>query len=345
MCIIVNKNRGIELPKMETLENCFDYNSDGAGMMYNLDGNVYIEKGFMDFKEFYARLMELDEEIGLKERGLVMHFRITTSGGTNQGNCHPYPISRNVNDLKALRFTTDLGMAHNGIMSKYNPAPNSTLNDTQTFIKNYLTDVYESYKEFLTDERLLQAIEYEVGSKLSFLDSEGNITTVGKFQEFEGCWYSNDTYQDIYSSSYWNKWGWNTINKSSFSSAKELDVLNEYDLTPISGKVLDLEEFCEVLDIVYIPADGTEIEVNGTKVVCDGNYCLDMGNNVYEICYTSYVLYFLGMAYDEAECVKYESPKEEDNYEFTDEYEDFYKDFYEEFYKDFYDSYTESEVY
>ena len=63
MCVIVNKNRGIELPRKELLENCFSNNSDGAGMMYNLNGKVYIEKGFMKFDEFYNRLMELDKKI------------------------------------------------------------------------------------------------------------------------------------------------------------------------------------------------------------------------------------------------------------------------------------------
>ena len=328
MCVIVNKNVGIELPKMETLRNCFDYNSDGAGMMYNLNGKVYIEKGFMKFDEFYERLMELDEKIGMKERGLVMHFRITTSGGTNKGNCHPYPISNNIEDLKALRFTTDLGMAHNGIMVKYDPKANSGLNDTQTFIKTYLTNVKKIYKDFLKDEKMLQAIEYEVGSKLSFLDGEGNITTVGKFQEFEDCWYSNDTYQDIYSSNYWSKWAFGTGSKAyANAGASSIDFLDENDLTNISDIPLSLEEFCDVLDVVYIPADGTEIEVGGKKIVCDGNYCLDNNNNFYEICYVSYTLYHLGVAY-ENECLETEHPTEEDfykDYDYLDEYEEFYQ--------------------
>ena len=32
-----------------------------------------------------------------------MHFRISTSGGINKGNCHPYPISNN-KYLKALIY-------------------------------------------------------------------------------------------------------------------------------------------------------------------------------------------------------------------------------------------------
>jgi predicted glutamine amidotransferase len=324
MCVIVNKNRGIELPRKELLENCFSNNSDGCGMMYNLNGKVYIEKGFMKFDEFYNRLMELDEKINLVDRGLVMHFRISTSGGINKGNCHPYPISNDVNDLKALKFTTDLGMAHNGIMSKYEPSKDSTLNDTQTFIKTYLSNVYEVYKDFLKDDVMMKAIEYEVGSKLSFLDTEGNITTVGKFEEYEGCQYSNSTYSyNYYSSSYWAKWSsW-----SSLSSASEILELDEDDLTSLSGKPLSLEEFCDVLDVVYIPADNTRMEVNGKEIICNGNYCLDMSNNLYEIDYVSYQINYLGMAYGDEEKLETEHPTEEDyeGYDWLDEYEEFYE--------------------
>ena len=65
MCIIVSKKKGINLPGKEILKNCFDYNSDGSGLMFNDGTNVYIEKGFMTFNDFYNRLMELDKEYNL----------------------------------------------------------------------------------------------------------------------------------------------------------------------------------------------------------------------------------------------------------------------------------------
>ena len=49
MCIIVAKKKGLELPTKEILRNCFNYNSDGAGLMFNDGKQVFIEKGFMDF--------------------------------------------------------------------------------------------------------------------------------------------------------------------------------------------------------------------------------------------------------------------------------------------------------
>ena len=52
MCIIVAKKKEVDLPSIDTLETCFDHNSDGAGLMYVDNGKVVIDKGYMTFKDF-----------------------------------------------------------------------------------------------------------------------------------------------------------------------------------------------------------------------------------------------------------------------------------------------------
>ena len=173
MCIIVAKKRGLQLPGKETLRNCFNYNSDGAGLMYNYGGEVYIEKGFMDFNSFYNRLIELDERLDLTYSDLALHFRISTSGLVDKGNCHPYPISTETDQLRNLKLTTDIGMVHNGIIQKHIPEPKSVLNDTQTFIKNFVHGMYQANNQFLALESNLKALGEEAGSKLCFIDKDG----------------------------------------------------------------------------------------------------------------------------------------------------------------------------
>ena len=34
MCIIVAKDKNVDVPTIDILKRCFDYNSDGAGFMY-----------------------------------------------------------------------------------------------------------------------------------------------------------------------------------------------------------------------------------------------------------------------------------------------------------------------
>ena len=274
MCIIAVKPIGEELMDRKVLENCFNYNSDGAGLMYNLDGKVYIEKGYMNFKNFYGRLLELDKEIGLKDRGLVMHFRISTSGGVSTQNCHPFSISNDEKVLKALNFVTDVGVCHNGIIPSYVPK-GGTLSDTQLFIKDYLYYIKEENEDFLTNPSLLFAIEKTVQSKLCFLDGEGNVTTVGKFIEEDNYLFSNETYldlTDLYKS-------WNTSYYC--NSPSELD--DEYDLTYLSGKQLSLDEFLDALDCLYTCSDGEPISLDdGRDIIArDGIYGIDCCWNVF----------------------------------------------------------------
>ena len=292
MCIIAVKPIGEELMERRVLENCFDYNNDGAGLMYNLDGKVYIEKGYMNFKNFYNRLLELDKEIGLKDRGLVMHFRITTSGGTSAQNCHPFSISNDEKVLKALNVTTDVGVAHNGIIPSYVPK-GGTLSDTQLFIKDYLYYIKEENENFLTNPSLLFAIEKTVQSKLCFLDGEGNITTVGKFISEDNYLFSNETYldmTDLYKS-------WNT---SYYYNDSPLD--DEYDLSGECDRPLELDTFLDVLDCLYTCTDGEIIKMtNGREIIArDGIFGIDACSGVYEIDYCTYSIHKLGeVQYDE----------------------------------------------
>ena len=232
MCIIVAKRKGLELPTKEILKNCFDYNRDGAGIMFNDGKQVFIEKGFMDFNSFYSRLMEIDKEVNLVNSDLALHFRISTSGNVDQGNCHPYPISTETSQLRNLSLVTDIGMAHNGVIRKHIPETRSILNDTQTFIKNFVHNMYSSNKEFLTVGANIKALEEEAGSKLCFLDKD-NMYIIGKFiEETNGILYSNDTYL-----SYDYGWGYDDYSVD----------FEYFDMFDIEGEPLDVKDFTFIL--------------------------------------------------------------------------------------------------
>ena len=293
MCIIAVKPIGEELMERRILENCFNYNSDGMGFMWNEDGEVHISKGYMNFEEGYRVLKELDRRINLKERGLVIHFRIATSGNVDMGACHPFAISNSDKTLRTLELTTDIGVAHNGIISAYIPPKNSILSDTQLFIKDYLYNIKEEIPNFLTNSNILFAIEKVVGSKLAFLDGEGNVTTVGKFIEEDNYLFSNETYldlTDLYKS-------WNT---SYYYNDSPLD--DEYDLSGECDRPLELDTFLDVMDCLFIYDSGIELELdNGRTIICnDGIIGSDCVGFVYEIDYTTYSIHKLGgLKYDE----------------------------------------------
>lgn len=187
MCVILVKERGIELPTKDVLESCWKRNPDGAGFMFNDYDKVVIMKGFMTFEEFYLRLQTANEFYHLKEKGLVIHFRIATSGLKDKGNCHPYPISNDNLDLRKSFITTELGIAHNGIIRSYN-GKDKILNDTQLFIKNDLFELNSLDKKFYKNVIFQSMIERLIdGSRLVFLNKKGEIIKLGK-------WFHNGNY-------------------------------------------------------------------------------------------------------------------------------------------------------
>ena len=187
MCVILVKEKGIELPTKKVLKCSWERNPDGAGFMFNDYGKVVIMKGFMTFEEFYLRLQTANEFYHLKEKGLVIHFRIATSGLKDKGNCHPYPISNDNLDLRKSFITTELGIAHNGIIRSYN-GKNNILNDTQLFIKNDLFELNSLDKKFYKNVIFQSMIERLIdGSRLVFLNKKGEIIKLGN-------WFHNGNY-------------------------------------------------------------------------------------------------------------------------------------------------------
>ena len=212
MCIIVAKEKGLELPKKETLETCFKHNPDGAGFMYVKDNKVIIDKGYMDFKSFYKRLKKLDKKLHLKDKALVMHFRIGTHGANNRQTTHPFPISNNNSDLKQTYFKTDLGMVHNGIIPHYDYEKD--MSDTQLFIRDLVSILKGLNKNFYKDKNTLDMFEKVTNSKLCFLDTKNDLIYVGDFVKDEnGIKYSNTTYKEYTYKTDWSKYDWDDYDR------------------------------------------------------------------------------------------------------------------------------------
>lgn len=192
MCIIAAKPAGTEMPSEKYINNMFDNNKDGAGLMYALDGRVHIEKGFMTKTSFFRRLDELDEEYGLTSLPVVMHFRITTHGGTKPENCHPFPITDSIGMLQKLRCTTDIGVAHNGIIDIR--VRNKNISDTMEYIARQLAPLKRAVPSFYKNKDLMQMVYSAIDSKMVLMNSMGELFFIGDFREEKGIKYSNGTY-------------------------------------------------------------------------------------------------------------------------------------------------------
>lgn len=187
MCVIAIKEKGYKLNK-EYVKNCFLHNPDGAGFMFVDNKKVHIEKGFFDVKSYLERLEELWENKHLEEKNLVMHFRISTSGGISKETCHPFPISNKLTKLRKTEVNCGSGIVHNGIIGKY--ASEEKMSDTQRFI---LEDIFKLWR--LNNKNILEK-EFKGNGKFCILKSDGDIELYGDFIKDEEGWiFSNDSYE------------------------------------------------------------------------------------------------------------------------------------------------------
>jgi len=265
MCIIVAKEKGVKLPSKSVLQECFKNNNDGAGLMYVQDNKVVIDKGYMNFKDFYKRIKKLQKRFNsnLTDKAIVMHFRIGTSGENDKKTTHPFPISNNAEDLRKTYIKTDLGMAHNGIISNY--VYGEDLSDTQNFVKDFVSVFKSLNKKFFLNESVMKLIEKEANSKLCFLDSNENIYYLGDFKEENGVKYSNNSYKENIYSYYYDTNTWKEYKPKKEKTAPktiQLDKLvNERDY-----EVLETGDYYEFLD-------GTgDYVLDGENIVVDSDY-------------------------------------------------------------------------
>lgn len=192
MCIIVGKPKGVELPSIEVFRNCFIANDDGCGFSYNHNGKVIIKKGFMEFSDFEK---ELERVSNAKDKGMLFHFRITTHGGSSPANTHPFPVSDKIKLLQATKISTDLAMAHNGIIGSVDVGFKSTISDTMLFIAEQVYLMKDIDENFYKDDKFHNLLEALSNSKLTFLDGNGDLYFIGSFVLDNGIFYSNTSYK------------------------------------------------------------------------------------------------------------------------------------------------------
>lgn len=198
MCIIVVKKENIAFPNKKTLQNCFDNNPDGAGFMYAVNNIVNISKGYETFNKFWKDLQAVRKEYG-DNIPYILHFRISTQAHGRMDCTHPFPLSPKMADLRQLKCKTNIGIAHNGIISltsTWGYGKTITYSDTMQFITDYLSLIIEN-KDYYKDSNKMKLIERLCDSKLAIMDYTGHIELIGDgFIDDKGIVYSNSSYKE-----------------------------------------------------------------------------------------------------------------------------------------------------
>ena len=261
MCIAIYKPMGTDFPVKRVLKRCFYKNPDGAGFMVATGSAVEIHKGYMGFRSFWKALREVRTKYG-DDKAYVMHFRISTQGGVRQDGCHPFPLSKDMTDLRRLSCEADIGIAHNGIIDlttdwgssyssyytkSYTARKQLDYSDTMKFITEYLSLIIHD-TEYYENSDTLKLIEKLVGSRLAILDYTGHCELIGiGWENADGVWYSNGGYKEpivtkkvepikvatsattvIGTEDYWESWYEERYGKGSFESYDYKDPYDPY---------------------------------------------------------------------------------------------------------------------
>lgn len=194
MCVICVKPTDTLFPSKETLQNCFINNDDGAGFMYTFQDKVHIQKGLMTFESFWNCLEQARQKTG-DNVPYVMHFRISTQGHHKECT-HPFPLSSKMENLKKLKGTCSIGVAHNGVIRLTSDGAKD-YSDTMKFITDYLYCIVDGDKQWYKNNNKLKLVErLTENNRLAILDANGHIVTIGKgwIKDKDGCMYSNNSY-------------------------------------------------------------------------------------------------------------------------------------------------------
>ena len=188
MCVAIYKPKGAKTPNLATLKQCWDANPDGAGIAMRRDRGKFcieIHKGFMTFEEFTAAFN--DYALADCEDELFLHFRITTHGGTEPGNCHPFPLTKNITLLKHEDLLVNAALMHNGVLPL---SPDvKDISDTMELcrlIAGGLTDKLPQIVELLSP--------FIGSNKLAAMTPDG-VYLAGEWHDIDGVKFSNLNWQ------------------------------------------------------------------------------------------------------------------------------------------------------
>lgn len=190
MCVICVSKAGKRQPTKAELQEMWRRNPDGAGYMYARNGKVHIHKGFMSFKEFWRNVAS---EKFTKDDAVVYHLRIATQGGINPQMTHPFALTRDLEQTKALDVDCPLGIAHNGII-RLTSDGDKEFSDTAKFITEYMTRIVRSNAD-IRDEKTLDIIYQLASGRWALLDKSGYIATAGYWETDNGLLLSNTNHK------------------------------------------------------------------------------------------------------------------------------------------------------
>ena len=177
MCIAI-LNSGNRITK-QSFRNSLTANPDGFGLAYIVDNQIKTFHSLSDnFNDLWSIYCKAYKET---DSAILIHFRITTHGGTSLENCHPFLI----NDHSVF--------IHNGMINTHGY---DNVSDTRHFNEAILSKLtYDQLNDINIQNMIGDYIGY---SKFVILDRLGDYSIINEeLGHWGACgnWYSNESYK------------------------------------------------------------------------------------------------------------------------------------------------------
>ena len=169
MCVIIVKNKGVEMPSKKELKLAFEHNPHGWGIVSS--NGIYAHG--MTFDSFLQKIKGVSTE-----DACIIHFRIATHGSVGVKNCHPF---------KGELGGQPIYFAHNGILPI---RPVGDMTDSETEFRKVILPAAEIFGYGSPDFNAM--IARRIGySKFAFMRF-GKIKVYGRWlREDNGLMWSN----------------------------------------------------------------------------------------------------------------------------------------------------------
>ena len=171
MCLIVYKPQGYKFDRA-IINNAMVFNSDGWGLMWVQNGKIKTLKN-TDMSKLYTALDKLEEA----QLSISLHLRMATHGPIIKDNCHPFTSP-----------CKQFAMMHNGVVSYAKMI--GTESDTRAFCRETAWPALTQYFSYDDGIDAIEAADRS-GSRLIFLNSNGQFRITGQWCDRDGLKYSN----------------------------------------------------------------------------------------------------------------------------------------------------------